>query len=63
MTSSSEYYSGRRVYVCDKNSFYHSRGKVIIIRKVKKGYLCALDDGTQQVFTQAEIEPFYPEEC
>lgn len=62
MTSSTEYYYGRRVYHTDKNHPYNGNNgrKMFIIRKCKKGFLCSLDNGEQAIFKQSEIEPYYP---
>ena len=62
MTSTTEYYPGRRVYHIDTKHELHSVDrKVYVIRICKKGILCAVDDGTQQIFRQSEIE-VYPHE-
>lgn len=55
MTSSNEYYPGRRVYL---KSEPDSTVKIVVIRLAKKGVLCAIDDGTQKVFKQSEIEVY-----
>lgn len=61
MTSSTEYYQGRQVYVIDKdNELYNSKLKIIVIRRCKKGFLCAIENGANQIFKQSEIE-VYPD--
>lgn len=63
MTSANEFKPGRRVYVKDithpLNSVYR---EMRVIRKIKKGVLCAIDDGKQQVFKLSEIDVYPPEE-
>ncbi len=63
MTSLTEFKPNRRVYVKDLthplNSIYR---EMRVIRKAKKGFLCAIDDGTQQVFKASEIEVYPPED-
>lgn len=61
MTSTTEYHQGRQVYVIDKeNDLYGSELKIIVVRQCKKGFLCAVEDGTQRIFKQSEIE-VYPD--
>lgn len=58
MTSLSEFYSGRRVYHKDVNHKAYSKLKMVVIRRVKKGILCAIEDGTNEVFKPFDIEVY-----
>lgn len=59
MTSTSEYYNGREVYVVDKeHPLFDTRLKIVVVRQCKKGFLCAIENGTEQIFKQSQIEPY-----
>ena len=61
MTSLSEFKPGRRVYHKDVNHKAHSKLKMAVVRRVKKGVLCAIEDGENKVFKPFDIE-VYPDD-
>lgn len=59
MTSTSEYYQGREVHVVDnEHPLFDTPLKIVVIRQCKKGFLCAIENGIEQVFKQSQIEPY-----
>ena len=58
MTSLSEFKHGRIVYHKDVNHKAHSKLKMVVVRRVKKGILCAIEDGTTEIFKPFDIEVY-----
>lgn len=57
MTSLSEYYPGRKVY---RVKYQNDDMTIKVIRKAKKGILCACSDGVQRVYKPTSEIEVYP---